>query len=384
MSQELLIDGQNLEQIHNSILPYVINHNNDMRGYNESGMFKEKSMDKKDTANDLQLEADIFSEQKIFEFLHEISPGIPTFSEESSAINGATRDYSAINEHEVFWLVDPLDGTGNYRLKSGRSFDWGFTVCLLVYGQPQISFVGLPAYQEVYSAYGDNESYMHISGICTKISFSSEGISTQTPTLYSESTGKRYLRAKMLPINEILAKLCDLRNTGCTAANFRNLFIGMADAVGSAGHPWDWFAATHILANAGGCANQFNGKPLNMSTTLGCIASNNMDLQNELLSLISGTQNNNAAVARISLQESIKEINADKIVIEGDIAAIGFDNLKGFVAEVKSHSPITSEIYVVAELESGLSDELYFDFGVVTVPTFDGLPNFQQNFAGLV
>ena len=86
-------------------------------------------------------EADERAEQIILEGLERLTPGIPVVSEEASS-QGV-----AVQTGELFWLVDPLDGTKEFISRNGE-----FTVnlALIHLGRPILGFVLAPALGRLY------------------------------------------------------------------------------------------------------------------------------------------------------------------------------------------------------------------------------------------
>ena len=99
-------------------------------------------------------EADLASNDILLKGLSKRWPTIPVLSEES--VNG----FSDGEKPELYWAVDPLDGTKEF-LKGNGEFT--VNIALVVNGEPQIGVVGAPALGLIYvGAYGDILSLIHI------------------------------------------------------------------------------------------------------------------------------------------------------------------------------------------------------------------------------
>lgn len=90
-------------------------------------------------------EADVRAERYILEQLHRLTPDIPVISEEASAAGHQPE------VGELFWLVDPLDGTKEFIRRNGE-----FTVNLgLIHdGMPILGVVHAPAIGQSYRGAG--------------------------------------------------------------------------------------------------------------------------------------------------------------------------------------------------------------------------------------
>jgi 3'(2'), 5'-bisphosphate nucleotidase len=92
-------------------------------------------------------EADLASNDILLKGLSKHWPTIPVLSEES------TNDFSDGERPELYWAVDPLDGTKEFIKGNG---EFTVNIALVVNGEPQIGVVGAPALGLMYvGAYGD-------------------------------------------------------------------------------------------------------------------------------------------------------------------------------------------------------------------------------------
>ncbi|WP_394175700.1 3'(2'),5'-bisphosphate nucleotidase CysQ [Thalassotalea litorea] len=88
--------------------------------------------------------ADIAANQIMIEELKRRSPDIPIISEESDA-----QTLSQRSRWQRYWLLDPIDGTGEFIAGSG---DFAVNIALVVDGWPAIGVIHAPSHQYTYFA----------------------------------------------------------------------------------------------------------------------------------------------------------------------------------------------------------------------------------------
>ena len=89
-------------------------------------------------------EADIASHQILTSGLTKLDKTIPILSEEGNA--------SVMHDQNLFWLIDPLDGTKEFINKNG---EFTVNIALIEYGSPILGIVFSPAVEEnFYGAIG--------------------------------------------------------------------------------------------------------------------------------------------------------------------------------------------------------------------------------------
>ncbi|MFZ2545224.1 MAG: 3'(2'),5'-bisphosphate nucleotidase CysQ [Candidatus Saccharimonadales bacterium] len=99
-------------------------------------------------------QADMSSHAILSSGLDELFPDIPIISEE-----GDQEQNSRMVKDEMFWLVDPLDGTREFVARSGQ-----FCVCvgLIVNGKPYFGIVSVPALGVIYYGGATMGSYKKV------------------------------------------------------------------------------------------------------------------------------------------------------------------------------------------------------------------------------
>jgi 3'(2'), 5'-bisphosphate nucleotidase len=93
--------------------------------------------------NDPVTEADLSAHRLCLERLPGILPGVPLISEEGVEDSDA----------EVFWSLDPLDGTSEFVENLG---EWAFQLALVRSGRPVVAVLALPAVDRLYYAEDGN------------------------------------------------------------------------------------------------------------------------------------------------------------------------------------------------------------------------------------
>lgn len=91
---------------------------------------------KRDTS--IVTNADLQIEQLLTDSLKQITPSIPVVGEEGTGWH---------NNHDAYWLIDPIDGTSEY-VKGSHEF--GICVSLIEHHKPTLGVVALPAEQQTF------------------------------------------------------------------------------------------------------------------------------------------------------------------------------------------------------------------------------------------
>jgi 3'(2'), 5'-bisphosphate nucleotidase len=98
-------------------------------------------------------EADLAANLLIISSLQKMFPKIPIISEETSKTH-----YDIRKNYEYVWIIDPIDGTKEFIAKNG---EFAVNIGLIHNRRPILSFVSLPAFEEIYFAIkgeGSNKS----------------------------------------------------------------------------------------------------------------------------------------------------------------------------------------------------------------------------------
>ena len=201
--------------------------------------------------------ADKEAEKLIDKKLNEILPEVPVIGEESFSAGRRIN----FDDHDYFWLVDPLDGT--------RAFARGepeFTVNIgLIYKkQPVLGVVYAPEKGELYAGFieedGTGKAFRYYEDSETEKDISVRPMPSEGLTVMSSSFhGKAKAQNEMLQqfkVKKILRQSSSIKL--CTVAN------GKADVYPRFGPTceWDTAAGHAILRAAGGDIRDLKGQPL--------------------------------------------------------------------------------------------------------------------------
>ena len=184
--------------------------------------------------------ADIAISNYITEELSKITPDIPVISEE-----GANRTFS-----EVFWLVDPIDGTRGY--VSGEQL-YTVNIGLIVNRVPLYGFISVPESGLIY--YTDQPDLLKIESGGKIVDYTTS--SEEFRAVISHNVGKKVLNIiAQHGIKEYSIIPCSVK--------FCIIASGGADLYPRIGRTMEWdTAAGHALVNAaGGRICDMNGKTL--------------------------------------------------------------------------------------------------------------------------
>lgn len=185
--------------------------------------------------------ADKASHKIIEEGLKKLYPEIPIMSEEGKDIEFETR-----KNWNIFWLVDPLDGTKEFIKKNG---EFTVNIALIENNLPIAGVIYVPVTNEIYYGTLQSGSYKILAnGTEEKISVSKKdyGLPLNVVQSRSHSGEEENEFYSQFKINERLSKGSSLKI--CLVAE------GKAELYFRGGPTWEWdTAAGHaILLGAGG------------------------------------------------------------------------------------------------------------------------------------
>ncbi|MDA1051042.1 MAG: inositol monophosphatase family protein [Planctomycetota bacterium] len=198
---------------------------------------------------DLVSEADLASQQVIYEIIHDAFPDHDFLGEEGDPVEHERR------ESEFRWIVDPLDGTVNYvhRLPA-----FSVSVALEHRGQPQAGVVYDPIADECFSAVRGEGAFLN--GV--KISVSScESLRTALVAA-SFSAGVSRESEEISRFIDVLVECQTLRRLGSAALNLAYLAAGRIDAYWATSvKVWDVAAGLLLVQEGGGHTSGIEGEP---------------------------------------------------------------------------------------------------------------------------
>jgi len=199
--------------------------------------------------------ADIAANDILMDQLKTLTPDIPIISEETGALPLAQRQ-----EWDKYWLLDPIDGTGEFIIGSG---DFAVNIALVENGWPSIGVIHAPDHHLTYYAQNNLGAFKE----CTTASnHSNHQIHVAD---YQEKRHIKVAISKRQQLNLMGQYLNDDFNFDYIAlgsCSLKNCLIaeGVADCylrVGVTGE-WDTGASQCILEQAGGTIIDSEFQPL--------------------------------------------------------------------------------------------------------------------------
>ncbi len=186
-------------------------------------------------------EADRASHDIIVDALKKLHPEIPVLSEEGKEIS-----YEERKEWDLFWLVDPLDGTKEFIKRNG---EFTVNIALIKDNRPVMGVIYVPVPDLLYFAEKKQGAWMQ-SGkeqptrVHVKNRSNGDGLVVVQSRSHPSEELKRYL--EKLRVKESIARGSSLKL--CAVAE------GSADIYPRLGPTWEWdTAAGHcIVEEAGG------------------------------------------------------------------------------------------------------------------------------------
>ncbi len=190
--------------------------------------------------------ADLAANKVIVAGLENLTPDTPIMSEESPIPPLAKR-----SQWQRYWLIDPMDGTGEFILQSG---DFAVNIALIEDNQPVLGVIHWPTEGITYYASKGQGAFKLTEGKTTQISV--ESPNELTLAISRRQKIEKVSRFINQPFNTIAVGSCSLK--ACMVAE------GKADAflrVGPTGE-WDTGASQIIVEEAGGTITDGEFNPL--------------------------------------------------------------------------------------------------------------------------
>ncbi|QSX30253.1 3'(2'),5'-bisphosphate nucleotidase CysQ [Shewanella cyperi] len=197
--------------------------------------------------------ADLAANQIIVDQLKALTPDIPVLSEESADIPLADRAH-----WPAYWLVDPLDGTGEF---IAGSYDFSVIIALVEHNRPVMGIVYVPMTGVCYYAIAGLGAYKRSGGMEVRIT--SRQIATDAKIPLRLAVSRRQDPQSVLKLFH-QPKHCELVVMGGAALKSCLVAEGRADCyvrVGPTGE-WDTGAAQIIIEEAGGQLMDIELQPL--------------------------------------------------------------------------------------------------------------------------
>lgn len=179
--------------------------------------------------------------------------------------------------HSSVWIIDPIDGTANYSR--------GIRECAICVGlkqedQMKMAVVYLPRTGEMFHAERGKGAYLNDQPIhVSDRPFANSILCTALSVYHKEHT-----KVCSDIITSAFLQCNDIRRFGAAAPELCYLAMGRCELYFEyILSPWDFAAASLILAEAGGCLCDLDGNPLDCTSSSGVFAANNDENLRHLL-----------------------------------------------------------------------------------------------------
>ena len=179
--------------------------------------------------------------------ISELTPNIQIISEE-------TVNIKIKNKSNIFWLIDPIDGTKEYI--AGKD-EYTLNAALVINTVPVLGLVGVPKKNRLFFSYGSGDSYLIEDKNTKKIKCEKQQPKGEIVALSSV----------IKPSDVILNKLKEHKVTSIVkmASSYKFCVIATGEfdiyAARERANEWDYAAGHAIAQNAGAIIKTLDGKP---------------------------------------------------------------------------------------------------------------------------
>lgn len=183
---------------------------------------------------------DVESNKIIEEYLRKHSPEVAIYSEEGE------RNL----ESELVWVIDPIDGTSNYRVGIPMFVT---QLCLLKNGEPVVSVIQAPMFNLVFSAQKNEGAYLNKEKITiSEVSEMNKAMSGFNKGSSNADVGKY--------ISKLGSKVRTIRIYGAMGLDLAYVASGKLDVlINSGSNLYDFAPGVLLVREAGGVAVNFDG-----------------------------------------------------------------------------------------------------------------------------
>lgn len=206
--------------------------------------------------NDLVTEADREAQEQVISTVREEFPADALVCEEDAVPpgQGDVEIHKSVPESGAAWVVDPIDGTGNY--VRGVRF-WTTSVAAVVDGDPVGVATYLPAENDIYTA-GPESVTRNGSPIAVSDRSDPGTFAVALIGWWPARQGDRYASLFRAAAGEF----GDLRRLGSIQGVLALVAAGALEAafMPERPHPWDAIAGVDLVRRAGGTATDVHGE----------------------------------------------------------------------------------------------------------------------------
>lgn len=195
----------------------------------------------------LVTEADVASQQAIFDAIHGQFPDHSFLGEEDLAVENADSEYR--------WIIDPLDGTANY---VHRFPYYGVSIALEHKGELVVGVIFDPNRDEMFTATRGGGAFLNDRPIAT----SDVDSLYEAMCVASLPVGATGDEVQIRQFLHTLPKVQSVQRTGSAALNLCYVACSRIDAYWSGTlKPWDQAAGALIVTEAGGRISKMSNGP---------------------------------------------------------------------------------------------------------------------------
>ncbi len=226
------------------------------------------------SVKNLVTEADLASQDLIFNTIHERYPDHSFLGEEDLAVENAGSDYR--------WIIDPLDGTANY--VHGFPY-YGVSIGLEYQGELTVGVIFDPNRDEMFTAEKGQGAFLN--GKPIQVSTCDE--LHEAMCVASLPVGARGDEPQIAQFLRVLPAARSVQRLGSAALNLCYIACGRLDAYWSGTlKAWDQAAGAVIVREAGGSVTRMNGETFDVEDS-DLLATNGQAFHSELSRLLSET-----------------------------------------------------------------------------------------------
>ena len=179
--------------------------------------------------------------------IKELTPNIPIVSEE-------TVNLKVKNTANIFWLIDPIDGTKEYI--AGKD-EYTLNAALVINTVPVLGLVGVPKKNRLFYSYAPGESYLIESGKTQKINCSKKQPKGKIVALSSVLKPSDFILNKLKEFNvNSIVKMSSSYKFCVIASGEYDVYAARERA-----NEWDYAAGHAVAQNAGAIIKTLDEKP---------------------------------------------------------------------------------------------------------------------------
>ena len=190
---------------------------------------------------------DLKANELITNKIKELTPNIPIISEE-------TVDLKIKNTADVFWLIDPIDGTKEYI--AGKD-EYTLNAALVINTVPVLGIVGVPKKNRLFYSYAPGQSYLIESGTTRKLNCKKKQPKGKIVALSSNLKPSDTILKKLKEFNvNLIVKMASSYKFCVIASGEFDIYAAQERA-----NEWDYAAGHAIAQNAGAIIKTLDEKP---------------------------------------------------------------------------------------------------------------------------